>query len=94
MLDRKLADKTKHEMICMLWKEFMSAEFYRHICQQKNFLYVNGKNVLQPKVLQIISEFIEPDENSYRLLQKQSFLLQNNFSVCLLKCISGNLLLR
>ena len=94
LLDRKLADKTKHEMIYMLWKEFMSAEFYRHICQEKNFLYLNGKNVLQPKVLQIISKFIEPDENSYRLLQKQSFLLQNNFSVCLLKCISGNLLLR
>ena len=32
-------------------------------------MYLNGKNVLQPKVLQIISEFIEADENNYKLLQ-------------------------
>ena len=67
--DRKLADKTKYEMIYILWKEYMPAEFYTHICQEKNILYLNGKNVLQPKVLQIISEFIETDENKYRLLQ-------------------------
>ena len=47
----------------------MPAEFYTHICQEKNILYLNGKNVLQPKVLQIISEFIETDENNYKLLQ-------------------------
>ena len=32
-LDRKLADKTKHEMIYMLWKECMPAKFYKHICK-------------------------------------------------------------
>ena len=68
-LDRKLADKTKHEMIYMLWKECMPAEFYRHICQEKILLYLNGKNVLQTRVLQIISEFIDAIENNYRLLQ-------------------------
>ena len=47
----------------------MPAEFYTHIYQEKNILYLNGKNVLQPKVLEIISEFIETDENKYRLLQ-------------------------
>ena len=31
-LDRKLADKTKHEMIYMLWIEWIPAEFYTHIC--------------------------------------------------------------
>ena len=35
-LNRKFADKTKHEMICILWKECMPAEFYKHICQEKN----------------------------------------------------------
>ena len=68
-LDRKLADKTKHEIIYMLWKECMPTEFFRHICQEKNFLYLNGKNVLQPRVLQIISEFKEGGENNYRLLR-------------------------
>ena len=32
-LNRKLADKTKHEMIYMLWKECMPAKFYKHICK-------------------------------------------------------------
>ena len=34
LLDRKLADKTKHEMIYMLWEECMPIKFYRHICQE------------------------------------------------------------
>ena len=67
-LDRKLANKTKHEMIYMWWKECMPTEFCKDICQEKDFVYLNGKNVLQPKVLQIISEFIEADDNNYRLL--------------------------
>ena len=56
-LDRKLADKTKHEMIYMLWKECMPQKFYKHICKEKNLLYLNSKKVLQPKVLEIIREF-------------------------------------
>lgn len=68
-LNGKLADKSKHVMIYMLWKECMPIKFYRHICKEKNFLYLNGKNVLQPKVLEIISEFIDAGEGNYRLLQ-------------------------
>ena len=56
-LDGKLADKTKHEMIYMLWKECMPRKFYKHICKEKNLLYLNSKKVLQPKVLEIIREF-------------------------------------
>ena len=78
-LDRKLADKTKHEMIYMLWKECMPSEFYRHICLEKNFLYLNAKNVLQPKVLEIISEFRDADENNYRLLQNNLSSYKNIF---------------
>ena len=37
-LNRKLADKSKHEMIYMLWKECMLRNFYRHICKEQNFL--------------------------------------------------------
>ena len=33
-LDRKLVDKTKHEMIYMLWKEYMPQKFYRHIYKE------------------------------------------------------------
>ena len=78
-LDRKLADKTKHEMIYMLWRECMTIEFCKFICGEKRFLYLNGKNVLQPKVLQIIAEFIETDEKNYRLLQNNLSAYKNIF---------------
>ena len=68
-LDRKLVDKTKHEMTYMLWKECMPQKFYRHIYKEKNFLYLNGKDVLQPKVLKIITEFLDEDENHYKELR-------------------------
>ena len=51
-LDRKLANKNKNEMIYMLWKEFMPQKFYKISAKKKNFLYLNGKNILQPKVLE------------------------------------------
>ena len=47
-LDRKLVDKTKHKMIYILWRECMQLEYYKSICEEKNFIYLNGKNVLQP----------------------------------------------
>ena len=78
-LDRKLADKTKYEMIYILWGECMLIEFYKFICEQKNFLYMNGKNALQPKVLQIIAEFIETDLKNYRLLQNNLSSYKNIF---------------
>ena len=69
LLDRKLADKTKHEMIYILWKEWMPQKFYKHICKEKNFLYLNSKNVLQPKVLGIITDFQNEDKNNYKELR-------------------------
>ena len=78
-LDRKLADKTKHGMIYMSWKGCMPFKFCRYICQEKNFLYLNAKNVLQPKVLEIISEFIDADEGNYRLLQNNLSSYKNIF---------------
>ena len=68
-LDRKLTDKTKHEMIYMLWKKCMPQKFYKDICKEKNILYLNGKNVRQPKVLELITDFLNEDENSYRELR-------------------------
>ena len=46
----------------------MLLEFYKFLCEEKNFVYLNGKNVLQPKLQQIVGEFIEKDEKNYRLL--------------------------
>ena len=44
-LDRKLSDQNKHDMIYMIWKECVVTNFYKHICSEDNFLYLNGKNV-------------------------------------------------
>ena len=51
-------------MIYMLWRGCMPVEYCSFISEEKNFLYLNGKNVLWPKVLQIIAEFIEKDEKT------------------------------
>ena len=63
-LRRKLNDQNKHEMIYMLWKECMSQSFYKYICQEKNFLYLNRKNVLQSKVSEIINDCLKEDNNN------------------------------
>ena len=41
-LSRKISDKTKHEMVYMLWRECIPPDFYRYICEEKNFIYLNG----------------------------------------------------
>ena len=56
-LDRKLNDQNKHEMIYMIQKQCMPTKFYKCICQEDNFIYLNGKNVLQQKVSEIIANF-------------------------------------
>ena len=57
----------------------MPIKFYKHICQEKNFLYLNGQNVLRPNVLEIISGFIDADEGNYRLLQNNLSSYKNIF---------------
>ena len=67
-IDINLNDQNKHKMIYMLLKECMPQKVYKHICKEKNFLYLNGKNVLQPKVSEIITDFLkEGNENDIEL---------------------------
>ena len=76
---RKLGDKMKHEMIYMIWRECMPAEFYKFICEEKNFVYVNGKNFVQPGVLEIVGNFIDQDKKNLRLLQQNLSRYKNIF---------------
>ena len=76
-LDRNLSEKIKHEIIYMLCKECMLQKFDKHICKEKKFLYLKGKNVLQPKALEIITNFLKEDENNYKDLRK-NFLSYKN----------------
>ena len=67
-LERKIDDQNKHDTIYMLWKECMLPEFYKFICKQENFSYLNGKNVLHPKIADITCRFICEDEENYKKL--------------------------
>ena len=69
-MSRKLVDKNKHEMVYMLWRECIPSEFYRHICQGSNFIYLNSKHVSQPGVLDIVANFINQSKQNLCLLQE------------------------
>ena len=70
-VDRKLSDLNKHKMVYMIRTECMLAAFYKFICKEENFIYLNGKNILQPKVSEILTNFLAEDE-------KNCVLLRNN----------------
>ena len=67
-LSRKVTDKTKHEMVYMLWRERVPSEFYRYICKEKNFIQLNGRDVGQPGVLDIVDGFINQGKQNLRIL--------------------------
>ena len=69
-LNRKLSDKTKHEMVYMLWRECIPSEFYRYICEEKNFIYLNGRDVGQPGGLKIVGNLIDQGKQNLRMLQE------------------------
>ena len=81
MLDRKLVDENKYEMIYILWKECMAQRFYQHIWKEKNFRYHNGKNVLQAKVSEIIMDFLKEGDENFKDL-RNNFSTKACFSAC------------
>ena len=56
-------------MIYMLRKEWISAEFYKFISKKEHFLYLNGKNVLYPKIAEIVWKFINENEKTSNQLR-------------------------
>ena len=69
-LNRKVTDKIKHEMVYMLWRECIPSSFYRYICEQNNFIYLNSKDVSQLGVLEIVCSFIDMSIQNLRMLQE------------------------
>ena len=57
-------------MIYMLWRECVPSEFYRYICQDDNFKYLNGRDVSQQGVLEIVGKFIDQNKENLCMLQK------------------------
>ena len=69
-LQRKISDKLKHETVYMLWRECIPSGFYRYICEDQNFKYLNGRDVSQHGVLKIVDNFIDQGKENLRMLQK------------------------
>ena len=77
MLERKLGDPNKHELIYMVWKECMPSEFYKYVCLEDNFVYLNGKSVLYPKLSEIIWKYTQKDEKNYKKLSNNLCYFKN-----------------
>ena len=69
-LCRKVSDKTKHEMVHMIWRECIPVDFNRYICEESNFTYLSGRDVGHPGILKIVGKFIDQKKENLRLLQK------------------------
>ena len=54
----------------ILWRECIPIEFYQHTCKEKNFVYLNGRDVGKPGALEIVGNFIDQGKENLRLLQK------------------------
>ena len=69
-LCRKVSDKTKHEMVYMIWRECIPVDFNRYICEESNFTYLSGRDVGHPGILKIVGKFIDQKKENLRPLQK------------------------
>ena len=69
-LSRKISDKLKHEMVYMLWRECIPSDFYRYICEEKNFVYLNGRDVGTAWRARNCGKFHRSRKKNLRMLQE------------------------
>ena len=74
-LERKIVDVKNRDIIYMLWDECIGKSFYKHICENKNFIYLTSKNVLYSKTAQIVLDCLNKYTKNIILLQR---CLQNH----------------
>ena len=74
-LERKIVDAKNRDIIYMLWDECIEKTFYKHICENGNFIYLNGKNVLCSKTAQIVLDYL--NENASNIVRVRK-CLQNH----------------
>ena len=77
-LERKIVDVKIREIIYMLWDQCIERTFYKHICENDNFIYLNSKNVLYSKTAQIVFDYLKKDPKNIVLLRR---CLQNRMKV-------------
>ena len=74
-LERKIFDVKNREMIHMFWEDCNEPSFYKHIFSTRQFLLLNGKNIVFPRVAEIVMSYIEASENNFSKLKKK--LIEN-----------------
>ena len=83
-LERKIVDVKNREVIYMLLDEFIEKSFYKHICENDNFIYLKRRNVLHSKTAQIVLDYLKKDLKNIvllrRCLQKQVKVIQFVYS--------------
>ena len=57
-------------MVYILWREYIPSEFYRYICEEISFIYLNGRDVGQPGLLENVGNFIGQGKQNLRMLQE------------------------
>ena len=48
----------------MPWKVCIPVDFYKYICKEEHFLYLNRKNVLYLNIAEIVWKFIDENEKT------------------------------
>ena len=64
-LEINIFDVKDREMINMYWEDCNEPSFYKHIYQLENFLNLNGKTVIYPRVTEIVMNYIEADDKNF-----------------------------
>ena len=54
----------------MFWEECIEKTFYKPICENENFMYLNGKNVLYVKTAQIVMNYLDKDPTNIIRLRR------------------------
>ena len=54
----------------MFWNECIEKPFYKHICGNENFIYLNRKDVLYTKTAQIVSGYLNKDKQNIARLRR------------------------
>ena len=73
----------------MLCRECVPSEFYRYICQHDNFKYLNGRDVSQQGVLEIVVKLIDQNKENASKIPRT---LQRYLSVRIFARVSRDLL--
>ena len=57
-------------MVYMIWRECVPVDFYRYICEESNFIYLNGRDVGHPGVFKIVGKFMDQKKENLKILQE------------------------